>query len=66
MRSVEEALTAAGWTPWAGGSCPVPDSSYSVVLLAGGETDCERAGDFAWIWDSKYPLDNVIAYKELK
>lgn len=65
MSRIAEALEKAGWTPWAGGPCPVDENSYPMVLEASGEQDCERATDFQWQWSDEHPGHNVIAYREL-
>lgn len=62
--TIEDALRAAGWTPWTGGECPVEEDSYPQVMTASGEVDCEAARDFDWSHDDDaFPHDRVIAYR---
>jgi hypothetical protein len=61
--TIEGALRACDWIPWTGGPCPVDENSFLQVLTAGGEIDCERASDFDWEGDDKYPHDRIIAYR---
>ena len=65
MSAIDDALRAAGWTPWHGGECPVDPYSFPIVLTADGSTDCERATDFDWGHDpdTAHPGDVVIAYR---
>lgn len=57
-----------GWTPWAGGECPVDSKSWVEVKLRSGSAWIDKEAQMGadWLWDHDGGPDDIIAYRVVK
>lgn len=65
--SKEHLPNSAGWIPWTGGDCPVPDGTrVEVELRGGGSTIICDAKFVYWKWDEDDTETDILRYRVIK